>query len=115
MSKAPARVSGDRESGDLPNQGLVIDSWASLKSRVGKPGVTIGKMNGHSIRADSLVLHLSQLGFGVLMIWGSLRSAPIKGKDGRPWPNQRFGKTCMFVLGTAMVGLSLWGFYLDWK
>jgi len=49
---------------------------------------------------------------GAVSIWAGLGSAPMIGRNGEPYSNQRFFHGCFLVLGIAMVGLSLWGLWL---
>src|ERR1700730_10765037 len=49
---------------------------------------------------------------GSSLIWAALSHVPISGRDGVPFPNQRFYRTCFLILGPAMVVLSLWGLWL---
>jgi hypothetical protein len=63
--------------------------------------------------APAVWLCFVQLGFGIAALWLSLKKGTLRGRDRKPWPNQRFGKACFFVLGTAMALLSFWGLYVN--
>jgi hypothetical protein len=59
---------------------------------------------------DSLVRWID-FGWGVAFIAISLQSGPIRGPDRTPWPNQRFMRLALRVLGIGMILASIinWG------
>ena len=60
-------------------------------------------------------LSLGQLLFGVILIWISLQREQIRARGGQAFQNQRFMRTCFFLLGTSMLLFSLWGLWLQRK
>lgn len=45
-------------------------------------------------------------------IWAAVSRGPVNGRNGVPFPNQRFLRGCFLALGIAMVALSMWGLWL---
>jgi hypothetical protein len=66
------------------------------------------------VDVTDIVFRLFPMGMGIGSFWVSMRRAPIRNRNGEVEPNQRFVRTAFFVVGFAMVALSLWGLYLDW-
>jgi hypothetical protein len=56
--------------------------------------------------------HCVAVFMGGAAIWTALSRAPVSGRNGVPFHNQRFLHGCFLVLGIAMVALSLWGLWL---
>jgi drug/metabolite transporter (DMT)-like permease len=77
-----------------------------------KAGVILAGMVIAPNNPPSAFLGLFQLLFGSLLLLLALRRAPVTIRfTHEPWPNQRFIKTSLFVLGLLMVMFSILGFY----
>jgi hypothetical protein len=50
---------------------------------------------------------------GSAVLWIAFSREPLSGRNGNPYPDQQFLRSCLALLGVSMIGLSLWGLWLD--
>jgi hypothetical protein len=49
-----------------------------------------------------LIIHLGQVVGGVFAICFSLQKKPLRGRDGKPFSNQKFMRATFFIVGLAL-------------
>ncbi|HEY6337483.1 MAG TPA: hypothetical protein VIW68_03220 [Candidatus Sulfotelmatobacter sp.] len=57
--------------------------------------------------------HCFAILMGSFVLWAAYSGEPWHGRNNEPYPNQPFFRACAAILGVAMIGLSLWGLWLD--
>jgi len=58
------------------------------------------------------VLHWAQLVMGTVCLWISVRKAPLTGRDGAPYKNQRLMRISFGLIGVVLLGAALLGLLL---